>query len=180
YESAFEGGAGREGHAKPWPSRKSAVRNGRAAGSRLGSCKLGMPPRLRLVLTLALTLLPTSGVAAVPAQAGVSAYGMGALKAEWLAGYAGGVDVNGLFDLDLMSTNNVKLYRARFRQDQVWSNGTYSQWTLLDHLAKQAALRDVTLQAILMNMPNERYTPPTTDAGRAALADFAAAAARRY
>ena len=139
-----------------------------------------MPPRLRLVLTLALTLLPTSVVAAVPAQAGVSAYGMGALKAEWLAGYAGGVDVNGLFDLDLMSTNNVKLYRARFRQDQVWSNGTYSQWTLLDHLAKQAALRDVTLQAILMNMPNERYTPPTTDAGRAALADFAAAAARRY
>jgi hypothetical protein len=141
-----------------------------------------MLPRLRLVLMLALTLLPASVAAVVPAQAGVSAYGTGALKAEWLAGYdeAGGVDVNGLFDLDLMSTNNVKLYRARFRQDQVLSNGTYSQWTLLDHLAKQAALRDVTLQAILINMPNERYTPPTTDAGRAALADFAAAAARRY
>jgi len=130
-------------------------------------------------------LLASAGVAA-PAQADtttVSAYGVDALKSEWLAGYnsADGLDVNGLFDLDLMGNNNLKLYRARFRQDQVLSDdGTYSKWTMLDHLAKQAALRDVTLQAILINMPNEQYTPPTTDAARTSFAEFAAAAAGRY
>jgi polysaccharide biosynthesis protein PslG len=135
----------------------------------------------RYVLIVAAAFLAVSG-AAVPAQADVSAYGIGALKAEWLAGYNGGpgIDVNGLFDLGLMDDANVKLYRARFRRDQVLSNGTYSQWTMLDNLAKQAALRDVTLQAVLINMPGEQYTPPTTDAARASFADFAAAASRRY
>src|SRR3954470_4150185 len=141
-----------------------------------------MVARLRYVLGLAVALLVVSNTVAVPARADVSAYGMGALKAEWLAGYNGGsgIDVRGLFDLDLMRDANVKLYRARFRQDQVLSNGTYSQWTMLDNLAKQAALRDVTLQAVLINMPGEQYTPPTTDAARGSFADFAAAAARRY
>jgi Concanavalin A-like lectin/glucanases superfamily len=142
-----------------------------------------MVARLQYVLAIALALLVVSEtVAVVPARANVSAYGMGALKAEWLAGYNGGpgIDVNGLFDLDLMRDANVKLYRARFRQDQVLSNGTYSQWTMLDNLAKQSALRDVTLQPVLINMPSEQYTPPLTDAARASFADFAAAAARRY
>jgi len=141
-----------------------------------------MSAGLRYVLNVAATLLVVGGPVAVPAQADVSAFGVGALKAEWLAGYNGGpgIDVNGLFDLDLVGKSNVKLYRARFRQDQVLVNGTYSQWTMLDNLVKQAALEDVTLQAVLINMPGEQYTPPTTDAARASFADFAAAAARRY
>jgi Glycosyl hydrolase catalytic core len=121
--------------------------------------------------------------AAAPARAdGVSAFGMGALKAEWLAGYNGaeGLDPNGVFDLDLMSGANIKLYRPRFRQDQVLSNGAYTQWTMLDNLALHAANRDITLEPILINMPGEVYTPPIATDARNSFAAFAQAAARRY
>lgn len=112
----------------------------------------------------------------------VPAFGVGSLKSEWLAGYngSGGLDVNGLFDLGLAGQSNLKLYRARFRQDQVLANGTYTQWTMLDNLVRQAALRDVTIEPILINMPGETYTPPTTAAARASFASFATAAIRRY
>jgi hypothetical protein len=139
-----------------------------------------MGPRIRLAAVLVATLL-TAGTAQA-ATTSVSAYGVGSIKSEWLAGYNGtnGLDVNGLFDLSLAGQANIKLYRARFRQDQVVSNGAYTQWTLLDNLVRQAALRDVTLEPVLINMPAEVYTPPTTATARTAFGNFVTAVARRY
>jgi hypothetical protein len=112
----------------------------------------------------------------------VSAYGVGSLKSEWLAGYNGseGLDVNGLFDLGLAGQANIKLYRARFRMDQVQTASGFTQWTMLDNLARQAALRGITLEPVLINMPGEVYTPPTTSAARTAFGNFATAVLRRY
>src|SRR5436305_4683463 len=112
----------------------------------------------------------------------VSAFGIGSYKSEWLAGYNGtnGLDVNGLFDLAVAGQANIKLYRARFREDQVLSNGAFTQWTMLDNLVRQAALRDITLEPVLINMPGEVYTPPLAVADRTTFGNFADAAARRY
>jgi hypothetical protein len=127
-------------------------------------------------------LLAIAQPASAAAPTTVAAFGVGSLKSEWLAGYNGsvGLDVNGLFDLSLAGQSNLKLYRARFRQDQVLANGSYTQWTMLDNLVRQAALRDVTIEPILINMPGETYTPPTTAAARTSFASFVTAAARRY
>jgi hypothetical protein len=112
----------------------------------------------------------------------VSAFGVGSYKSEWLAGYNGtnGLDVNGLFDLSVAGQSNIKLYRARFRQDQVQSGSSFTQWTMLDNLVRQAALRDVTIEPVLINMPGEAYTPPTTSAALSTFGNFATAAVRRY
>src|SRR5213079_454921 len=107
-----------------------------------------------LCVSVALIGAATAG-AANPTT--VSAFGVGSYKSEWLAGYNGtdGLDVNGLFDLSLAGQNNIKLYRARFRQDQVQSGSSFTQWTMLDNLVRQAALRDMTIQPVLINMPGE-------------------------
>ena len=94
---------------------------------------------------------------------------------KWLADFPIGTE-----DLGRMGTNKIGMYRARFRQDQVLSGGTYSNWTRLDNLAKQASLQGVTLVPILINMPGETYTPPHTSTERDQFGSFAAAAARRY
>jgi hypothetical protein len=48
------------------------------------------------------------------------------------------------------------LYRARFREDQVLVDGSYSDWSRLDNLARTAALNGVTLQpGVLITMPLE-------------------------
>jgi hypothetical protein len=139
--------------------------------------------RARVAVALSATLVLAG---AAPAHATnpntVSAFGFGSLKTEWLAGYNGaeGLDVNGLFDLSLAGQANIKLYRARFRQDQVQSGGSFTQWTMLDNLIRQAALRDITIQPILINMPGETYTPPTTADALTAFGNFATAAVRRY
>ena len=99
------------------------------------------------------------------------AYGAGALRAEWLADFPLGVE-----DLGRMGQNGMGMYRARFRQDEVEQVG----WTRLDNLARQAALKGVTLQPVLINMPLDVYTPPRTASTRASFAGFAEAAARRY
>ena len=138
--------------------------------------------RLAVVLfaLVALLCLP-SAVAArkppppPPVPTTVSAYGLNALRAEWLADFPIGVQ-----DLGLMGGSKVGLYRPRFRQDQVLSGGTFSNWARLDNLAKQASLQGVTLVPTLMNMPGEVYTPPHTATDRGQFGDFAAAAARRY
>src|SRR5918912_2444928 len=94
---------------------------------------------------------------------------------KWLADFPIGTE-----DLGRMGTNKIGMYRARFPQDQVLSGGTYSNWTRLDNLAKQASLQGVTLVPILINMPGETYTPPHTSTERDQFGSFAAAAARRY
>jgi polysaccharide biosynthesis protein PslG len=113
--------------------------------------------------------------AAKPTPTTVPAYGLNALRAEWLADFRIGID-----DLGRMGSNKIGLYRARFRQDQVLSGGTYSNWSRLDNLAKQASLQGVALVPILMNMPGDTYTPPHTSTERDQFGSFAAAAARRY
>jgi Concanavalin A-like lectin/glucanases superfamily len=132
-------------------------------------------PIRSLVLTLALTLCVASAAQAAPSggtsSGTVPAYGLNALRAEWLADNPLGVD-----DLGRMGDNKMGLYRARFRQDEVLSQG----WAHLDNLARQAALKGVTLVPIFMNLPGENYTPPTTDAERGAFGDFAEAAVKRY
>src|SRR5215210_7543874 len=110
---------------------------------------LGVPPAparvrlLLLVLPLLLALvLPSASSAGKkpPPPTTVSAYGLNALRAEWLADFPVGVE-----DLGRMGGAKIGMYRARFRQDQVLSNGTYSNWARLDNLAKQASLQGVTL-----------------------------------
>lgn len=115
-------------------------------------------------------------------SAGLPAYGMNNLKAEALAGQGGGagVDWNGLADLSLTGSHRMGLYRARFRQDVVAPQGAPADWTQLDNLVRQAALRRVTILPVLINMPGEAYTPPRSPGARTAFASFAAAAVRRY
>jgi polysaccharide biosynthesis protein PslG len=100
------------------------------------------------------------------------AYGVGALRAEWLADFPLGIE-----DLGRMGEARVGLYRARFRQDEV--NGLVG-WSRLDNLARAAAKAGVTLQPVLINMPGEVYTPPKTTIDRRGFGDFATAAVRRY
>ena len=100
------------------------------------------------------------------------AYGVGALRAEWLVDFPIGIE-----DLDRMGQARIGMYRARFRHDEV--NGLVG-WTRLDRLAGAAAQRGVTLQPVLINMPGEIYTPPKTGTDRARFAAFAKAAVRRY
>jgi hypothetical protein len=83
-----------------------------------------------LLAALALLLTLPASAAALPA------FGHNALRAEGLADF--GV---GLFDLEQMSRMNAGLYRARFRQDRVGSNGSYTNWAQLDNLARQASVR---------------------------------------
>jgi Divergent InlB B-repeat domain len=131
-------------------------------------------------LVAALALLALAGSAA-PAGAThspghvVPAFGVGALRAEFLADFP-----VGLADLGRMGQARLGLYRARFREDQVLVDGSYSDWSRLDNLARAAALNGVTLQPVLINMPLEVYAPPKTEAERARFAGFAAAAVRRY
>jgi hypothetical protein len=103
------------------------------------------------------------------------AFGVGALRAEFLADYP-----LGLGDLERMGQARIGLYRARFREDQVVVDGSYSNWSRLDNLARAAALNGVALQPVLINMPLEVYTPPKTDAERVRFGEFAAAAVGRY
>jgi hypothetical protein len=103
------------------------------------------------------------------------AFGVGALRAEFLADYP-----LGLGDLERMGQAQIGLYRARFREDQVLVDGSYSNWSRLDNLARAAALNGVALQPVLINMPLEVYTPPKTDAERVRFGEFAAAAVGRY
>src|SRR2546423_1468264 len=142
---------------------------------------MGIRSGLAVALCVSVALIGTASAnAANPTT--VSAFGIGSYKSEWLAGYNGtnGLDVNGLFDLAVAGQANIKLYRARFREDQVLSNGAFTQWTMLDNLVRQAALRDITLEPVLINMPGEVYTPPLTVADRTTFGNFATAAARRY
>jgi polysaccharide biosynthesis protein PslG len=99
-------------------------------------------------------------------------YGVGALRAEWLADFPLGVE-----DLGRMGEARIGMYRARFRQDEV--NGLVG-WSRLDKLARTAALAGVTLQPVLINMPGEAYAPPKTSTDRARFGDFATAGVRRY
>src|SRR3954465_394428 len=112
----------------------------------------------------------------------VPAYGINSLKSEWLAGYnaAEGLDRNGLADLDLLNQANIGMYRARFRQDRAKTSAGYTQWTQTDLLVGEAAKRGVSILPILINMPNEAYTPPKTVADSASFAEFARQAALRY
>jgi hypothetical protein len=100
------------------------------------------------------------------------AYGVGALRAEWLADFPLGID-----DLRRMGEARIGMYRARFRQDEV--NGLVG-WSRLDRLTGAAARNGVTLQPVLINMPGEIYTPPKTNTARARFSEFATAAVRRY
>jgi Divergent InlB B-repeat domain len=139
------------------------------------------PPLRSRVAVLAVTILSTLAAAAAPAGAThtpdhvVPAFGLGALSAEFLAD-----SPLGLEDLGRMGQARVGLYRARFREDQVLGDGSYSDWARLDNLARAAAVNGVTLQPVLINMPLDVYTPPKTDAERARFGGFAAAAVRRY
>jgi hypothetical protein len=143
--------------------------------------------RLVLVLVGAAFVLPAGPASAKPAPPApetVPAFGMGHIKTEWLAGWANApqaLDVNGLRDLDLMGQVNTKLYRARFRADQVWDGSGYNRWVMQDNLVLQAAKRDITILPIIIRMAGDSaYVPPKSDAERADLASFAAAAAARY
>jgi len=131
--------------------------------------------RAVLWLSLALALL---AALAGPASATHSpdhilpAYGVGALRAEWLADFPLGVE-----DLGRMGEVRIGMYRARFRQDEV--NGP-TGWSGLDKLARIAAQNGVTLQPVLINMPGESYAPPKTPTERDRFSEFATAAVRRY
>jgi polysaccharide biosynthesis protein PslG len=138
------------------------------------------PPRSalrRVALWLAVALVLLAGSAG-PAGAAHSsdhslpAYGVGALRAEWLADFPLGVE-----DLARMGEARIGMYRARFRQDEV--NGLVG-WSRLDNLTRAAAERGVTLQPVLINMPGEAYAPPKTKADRDRFGAFATAAVRRY
>ena len=138
------------------------------------------PLRSRVAL---LAVLVLSALAAAPSPAGathtpghvVPAFGVGAVRAEFLADFPVGLE-----DLGRMGQARLGLYRARFREDQVLVDGSYSGWARLDNLARAAAVNGVTLQPVLINMPLEVYTPPKTVAERVRFGDFAVAAVRRY
>ena len=131
----------------------------------------------------ALAVLVLSVVAGSAGPAGAShtservlpAFGVGALRAEFLADFTLGLE-----DLGRMGQARLGLYRARFREDQVLVDGSYSDWARLDNLARAAAMSGVALQPVLINMPLEVYTPPKTVAERIRFGEFAAAAVRRY
>ena len=160
--------------APPRPAPDELQRHRRRTQARLGH--LLEPRRQRGVAG------PAGGAGHEPPTTGVlPAYGMGALKAEWLAGGADSSDPNGLVDLDLIGQADAGLYRARFRQDRATGpDGRFTEWRQLDNLVGQAANRGVTILPILINMPNETVTPPRTSSARRKFADFAEAAARRY
>jgi polysaccharide biosynthesis protein PslG len=131
--------------------------------------------RAVLWLSLALVLLAAlSGPASASHSSDhvLPAYGVGALRAEWLADFELGVE-----DLWRMGQARIGMYRARFRQDEV--NGV-TGWSRLDNLARIAAHNGVTLQPVLINMPGEAYAPPKTGIERARFGEFATAAVRRY
>src|SRR5829696_731773 len=124
------------------------------------------PPLRAALLALALLLATAAPASAThTADHVLPAYGAGALRAEWLADFPLGVE-----DLGRMGQNGIGMYRARFRQDEVQQGTAFSNWTRLDKLAHQAALNGVTLQPVLINMPQEIYAPPRTDAARASFA----------
>jgi hypothetical protein len=134
--------------------------------------------RVSVLLALALTTLTGAAAraeAAYGAEQVLPAFGVGALRAEFFADFP-----LGLADLERMGDARLGLYRARFREDQVLVDGSFSDWSRLDNLARQAALNGVALQPVLINLPGEVYTPPKTDAERAQFAAFAAAAVQRY
>ena len=79
-----------------------------------------------------------------------------------------------------MGQARLGLHPPCFCRDEVLVNGSYSDWTRLDNLARAAAMSGVALQPVLINMPLEVYTPPKTDAERVRFGEFAAAAVRRY
>jgi hypothetical protein len=123
-----------------------------------------------LLAALALLLAMPAPAAALPA------FGHNALRAEGLADF--GV---GLFDLEQRSQMRARLYRARFRQDRVGSNGSYTNWAQLDNLARKASVRGVTLVPMLISVPGEAYyDAPKTPQAREEFATFAAAAVARY
>jgi hypothetical protein len=134
-----------------------------------------LAPALAASLAAIALALPAPAAATHTSTHVVPAYGLNALRAEGLADFT-----LGLGDLQLMGQNNVGMYRARFRQDVVKTVSGYTNWTQLDNLARQAALRGVTLAPVLMNLPGEVYQPPKTSETRTDFAKFAAAAARRY
>jgi hypothetical protein len=139
------------------------------------------PPFRSRFAVLAVLVLSVLAGSAAPAGAThtpehvLPAFGVGALRAEFLADFPLGLE-----DLERMGQARLGLYRARFREDQVLVDGSYSDWARLDKLARAAALSGVALQPVLINMPLEVYTPPKTHAERVRFGEFAAAAIRRY
>jgi Divergent InlB B-repeat domain len=131
--------------------------------------------RVSPLVALALLALAAPADAAHSPEHVLPAFGVGALRAETLADYP-----LGLADLQRMGQTRLGLYRPRFREDQVLVDGSFSDWSRLDNLARAAALDGVALQPVLINMPGEIYTPPKTDAERARFAAFAGAAVQRY
>jgi hypothetical protein len=125
-----------------------------------------------VVVVCALAAMTGSANAAHSPDHSLPAYGVGALRAEWLADFPLGVE-----DLGRMGEARIGMYRARFRQDEVTG---LAGWSRLDRLARAAAEAGVTLQPVLINMPGEVYTPPRTGTARARFGEFAAAAVRRY
>ena len=113
------------------------------------------PLRLRFAVLAILVLSAVAGWVA-PARAthtpehALPAFGVGALRAEFLADFP-----LGLGDLERMGQARLGLYRSRFREDQVLVDGSYSDWTRLDNLARAAAMSGVALQPVLINMPLE-------------------------
>ena len=139
------------------------------------------PPFRSGLAGLAVVVLSVVAGSAAPAGAShtsehlLPAFGLGALRAELMADFPLGLD-----DLERMGQARLGLYRARFREDQVLVDGSYSDWARLDNLAREAAMSGVALQPVLINMPLEVYTPPKTDAERIRFGEFAAAAVLRY
>jgi hypothetical protein len=127
-----------------------------------------------LVLSVLAGSAASAGATHTPEHV-LPAFGVGALRAEFLADFPLGLE-----DLERMGQARLGLYRARFREDQVLVDGSYSDWARLDNLARAAALSGVALQPVLINMPLEVYTPPKTHAERVRFGEFAAAAIRRY
>jgi polysaccharide biosynthesis protein PslG len=124
---------------------------------------------------MALLLGAPPAMASHTADHVLPSFGVGALRAEWLADFPVGVE-----DLGRMGQSGIGMYRTRFRQDEVQQGSAFTAWTRLDNLARQASLNGVTLQPVLINMPLEVYAPPKTASARDSFGSFAEAAARRY